>query len=106
MNVVLSMSGGIDSTTLCAYYLDRGWDVIPITFKYGSKHNKYENEAVFKVPEFLNLSEPKFIDLNFIESLFKSDLLMSGGEIPEGHYTDTSMQATVVPVRNLIFASI
>ena len=106
MKIVISMSGGIDSTTLCALYLHKGMEVIPITFRYGSKHNKYENEAVFKVADFLNLPEPKLIELNFIEKLFKSDFLLGGGEIPEGHYTDTSMQATVVPARNLIFASV
>ena len=106
MKIVVSMSGGIDSTTLCAYYLDKGNEVFPLSFQYGSKHNKYENEAVFKIAEFLNLPEPKLIDLNFIANLFKSDLLLSGDEIPEGHYTDQSMQATVVPARNLIFASI
>jgi len=106
VKIVLSMSGGIDSTTLCAYYLDNGNEVLPLSFQYGSKHNKYENEAVFKIADFLNLPEPKLIDLNFIANLFKSDLLLSGDEIPEGHYNDESMQATVVPARNLIFASI
>jgi len=100
MKIVVSMSGGIDSTTLCAYYLDKGNEVFPLSFQYGSKHNKYENEAVFKIAEFLNLPEPKLIDLNFIANLFKSDLLLSGGDIPEGHYNDESMQATVVPARN------
>ena len=58
MKIVISMSGGIDSTTLCAYNLDKGWNVIPMTFKYGSKHNKYENEPVYRVAEFFNLPEP------------------------------------------------
>ena len=31
---------------------------------------------------------------------------MSGGEIPEGHYNDATMSQTVVPGRNLMFASI
>lgn len=52
------------------------------------------------------IPELKLIDLNFVGELFKSDLLFSGGDIPEGHYNDESMQATVVPARNLIFASI
>lgn len=106
MKVILSLSGGIDSTTLCAYYLERGYKVIPVTFKYGSKHNKYENEAVYKVTDAFKLGKPKLIDLNFIAKFFESDLLISGGEIPEGYYTNESMKATVVPARNLIFASI
>ena len=97
MKIVLSMSGGIDSTTLCAYYLDKGSVVIPLTFRYGLKHNKYENEAVYRITKLFNLCEPKLIDLNFVGKLFKSDLLLSEGDIPEGHYTDESMQTTVVP---------
>lgn len=106
MKVVLALSGGLDSSTLCGYYIENGHEVIPISFTYGSKHNKYENQAMFDVADYYGLSKPKLIDLNFIGKLFKSDLLLSGDEIPEGHYTDKSMVATVVPARNLIFASI
>jgi 7-cyano-7-deazaguanine synthase len=38
--------------------------------------------------------------------LFKSDLLRSGGDIPEGHYAEESMKKTVVPFRNGIMLSI
>jgi 7-cyano-7-deazaguanine synthase len=100
------MSGVIDSPTLCAYYLNKGLEVTPLTFRYGSKHNKYENESVYKVAEFLNLPTPKLIDLYFVGELFKSDLLLSEGDIPDGHHDDESMQVTVVPGRNFIFASI
>lgn len=37
---------------------------------------------------------------------FKSNLLLSGEEIPEGHYNDETMKKTVVPGRNMIFISI
>lgn len=106
MKVIIALSGGLDSSTLCGYYLDRGWDVVPVTFNYGSKHNKYENEACHKVVRHFGLPAPTLLDLSFIGEFFKSDLLLSGGAVPEGHYTDQSMSATVVPARNLIFASI
>lgn len=106
MKVIVALSGGLDSSTLCAYYLENGHEVIPISFAYGSKHNKYENQAMYEVAKFFNLSNPKIIELDFIGRLFKSDLLMSGNEIPEGYYTDQNMTSTVVPARNLIFASI
>ena len=38
--------------------------------------------------------------------LFRSDLLKSGGEIPDGHYKEQSMKRTVVPFRNGIMLSI
>ncbi len=46
------------------------------------------------------------IPLDFINRLFDSDLLKSGGEIPEGHYEAESMKKTVVPFRNAIMLSI
>lgn len=106
MKIVLALSGGLDSSTLCGYYLEKGYEVVPVGFKYGSKHNIYENEAADKVAQYFGLEKPVLLELDFIGKLFKSDLLLAGGEIPEGHYTDQSMSSTVVPARNLIFASI
>lgn len=106
MKIVLSLSGGVDSSTLCGYYLEKGYEVAPIVFNYGSKHNSYENLAADKISKFFGLDKPILLELGFIGMLFKSDLLLAGSEIPEGHYTDQRMSATVVPARNLIFASI
>lgn len=105
MKVVLGLSGGMDSATLCGYYLDKGYQVVPVSFNYGSKHNPYEIEMARKLAEYWGLGI-QYINLDFINSLFKSNLLSSGGEIPEGHYTDSNMSQTVVPGRNIIFASI
>ena len=106
MKIVVSFSGGVDSTTLCSYYLDQGHDVALVSFNYGSKHNEFENAAASNIAKYFELPLPKHLPLNFIHDLFKSDLLVSGGDIPEGHYTDKSMSSTVVPARNLIFSSI
>jgi 7-cyano-7-deazaguanine synthase len=48
----------------------------------------------------------KRIGLDFIPNNFKSDLLLSGGDIPKGHYEHESMKRTVVPFRNGIMLSI
>lgn len=103
--VVLGLSGGMDSATLCAYYLDKGLDVFPIQFEYGSKHNQYEREAARQIAQYYNLAIQE-INLDFIGQLFQSNLLKKDGAIPEGHYTDKTMSLTVVPARNIIFASI
>lgn len=104
--VVLGLSGGMDSSTLAGYYKQKGYEVYPIIFSYGSKHNQYENKCAFAVAEALGCHEPKFVELDFIGKLFTSNLLKSGGDIPEGHYEDESMSKTVVPGRNTIFISI
>lgn len=105
MKAVLGLSGGMDSATLCAYYLDQGIDVYPIQFEYGSKHNQYERQAAEKFAKYYDLAI-KEIGLDFIGELFKSNLLKGHEAIPEGHYNDESMSLTVVPARNIIFASI
>lgn len=103
--VVLSLSGGMDSSTLLAYLLDLGYDVECLNFTYGSKHNQYEIESAEKIAEFYNVSY-KLINLTEAFSIFSSNLLKTGGDIPEGHYEEENMSKTVVPGRNSIFACI
>jgi len=106
MKIVLSLSGGMDSGTMLGYYLAKGHEVCPVNFSYGSKHNKYERTCAIHFCDYYGIDVFPTIDLNFIEYMFESDLLKSGGDIPEGHYEDENMKTTVVPGRNLIFASI
>lgn len=103
--IVLALSGGMDSATLCGYYINKKIDVVPIFFDYGSKHNRYEKEMAKKLADYYGLSII-FVNLDFINALFKSDLLQTGGVIPEGEYQDSNMSQTVVPARNIIFISI
>jgi 7-cyano-7-deazaguanine synthase len=46
------------------------------------------------------------IALPFVNEHFASDLLQSGGDIPDGHYAEENMKRTVVPFRNGIMLSI
>lgn len=102
--IVLSLSGGMDSTTLLAHFLAQGEKVFPVQFVYGSKHNRYELEAVDLIMKHYGLSAP-VIDLTQAFKAIQSNLLKSGGDIPEGHYEASSMSKTVVPGRNSIFIS-
>ncbi len=107
MKTVLSLSGGVDSTTLYAYLLNQGHEVSPIGIQYGSKHNLYELDCAADIHFFYgSLDNLPVLEMTSIFQQFKSDLLISGGPIPEGHYEDETMKATVVPCRNMIFASI
>lgn len=103
---IVALSGGMDSTTVLAYMLSFGYSVQCCSFTYGSKHNQYENEAAKKVAEFYNVPFLGIIDLSNITQFISSNLLKSGGDIPEGHYNDADMKKTVVPGRNLMFLSI
>jgi 7-cyano-7-deazaguanine synthase len=105
MKVVCLLSGGMDSTTLLYQLLSQQNEVYAISFNYGSKHNDKEIEMALWHSQRLNISH-EIIRLDFMDGLLKSDLLKSGGEIPEGHYQDAIMKQTVVPFRNGIMLSI
>lgn len=102
-NSLIILSGGMDSTTILYKY----WESIhsAISFNYGSKHN--QKEIGFARYHCAKMGvQHDVIDLEFFNEFFSSDLLQSGGQIPEGHYEDESMKQTVVPFRNGIMLSI
>ena len=103
--VVMSLSGGMDSTTVLGQLIDDGYEVSCLNFTYGSKHNKYECVSAKAVANHYCVPYD-LIDLTEAFKGFKSNLLKDGGEIPEGHYESKNMILTVVPGRNTIFASI
>lgn len=85
--------------------LSQRHDVQAVGFTYGSKHNSYENTAALKLCKYYGVPL-FFVDLTDVMGHFRSDLLKTGGNIPEGHYEDSTMSRTVVPGRNIIFTSI
>lgn len=111
MKHVIGLSGGMDSATLLGYLLEKGSEQIHCcSFYYGSKHGRWELEAARRIVLFYQAHNfPVLhhqIDISGAFNEFKSNLLLSGDEIPEGHYEHESMTKTVVPGRNLILASI
>ena len=107
MKALISLSGGLDSATLLGQLVKEqgNKNVIGVSFNYGSKHNAYELHAVSLLALHYNI-EIINIEMTNITKHFESNLLKTGGEIPEGHYEEESMKTTVVPARNMIFASI
>ena len=103
MRAVLVYSGGLDSTTLLYEYKDS--IALAVSFDYGSKHNKRELEFAAINCKRLGIKH-LVIPLEFMGRYFKSDLLIGGGDIPEGSYADENMKSTVVPFRNGIMLSI
>lgn len=103
--VVVLLSGGMDSVT-ALYHAARGHEVVAaLSFHYGSKHNDREIPLAKWHADRLGIPH-LVIPLGFIGEHFASDLLASGGEIPKGHYEEQTMKQTVVPFRNGIMLSV
>ena len=121
-HVVVSLSGGMDSSTLLLRCLKEYDSVTAISFDYGQKH-RVELERAQSLVDYLNDNfyetnhrgddfgkyspiNYRQIQLNGLVDLLDSALVTGGADVPEGHYAEDNMKATVVPNRNKIFASI
>jgi 7-cyano-7-deazaguanine synthase len=112
-SVVLSLSGGLDSSTLLLRCLKEYKNVIAVSFDYGQKHS-VELERAQQLVDYLcnkdvsirNSLRYRVIHLNGLSELLNSALITGGEEVPEGHYAEGNMRSTVVPNRNKIFSSI
>lgn len=108
-HVVVSLSGGMDSSTLLLRCLKEFESVTAISFDYGQKH-RIELERAQSLVDYLNSKGQKVtyrqIQLNGLVDLLDSALVTGGKDVPEGHYEQDNMKETVVPNRNKMFASI
>ena len=121
-HVVLSLSGGLDSSTLLLRCLKEYKSVTCISFFYGQKHSveleraqslvDYLNEQFIVDEESKTVEYPYHITYRQIRLEGLSDLLVSGlvdndsMELKKGHYAHENALTSFVPNRNSIFASI
>ena len=119
---VLSLSGGMDSSTVLLHLLANGYEVTALSFDYGQKH-RVELDRAQALVDYINENaiQPN-LDGNFIKvynrvkygvikldglaPILNSALVEGGDEVPEGHYEQENMKETVVPNRNKIFSSL
>ena len=106
---VLSLSGGMDSSTVLLHLLAHDYEVTAISFNYGQKHN-IELARAQELIDYLkeNGYPVKYQEIMLIGlvDLLNSNLVQGGEEVPEGHYEEDNMKDTVVPNRNKMFSSI
>ena len=110
---VLSLSGGMDSSTVLLHLLANNYQVTALSFDYGQKHSveleraqqlvDYINKECFKKHQAIKYQK---ITLQGLVPLLNSNLVQGGKDVPEGHYEEENLKDTVVPNRNKIFASI
>jgi 7-cyano-7-deazaguanine synthase len=79
--------------------------VAVVSFDYGAKHNHREIAVGGGARGGAGRAARGDCALDFVNRLFASDLLKSGGAVPEGHYAAANMKQTVVPFRNAIMLS-
>ena len=124
---VLSLSGGMDSSTVLLHLLAEGYDVTAVSFDYGQKH-RVELDRAKMLVDYINVNKDQVlaenslgtttrhnfdnkvkyqvIKLDGLVELLDSALVLGGSEVPEGHYEEENMKDTVVPNRNKMFSSI
>jgi len=111
---VLIFSGGQDSTTCLGWAHKQGFEIHPITFFYGQRH-EVEIQAAYKIINQFDReletypsmsSRWRKIDISFLPDLVTSELTKTGSDISAKHPDNDSLPASFVPNRNAIFITL
>lgn len=104
-HAVAIISGGMDSTVLAYLLHHHGSALTLLSFDYGQRH-RAELDYARRTAQALD-AEHYVLDLTFLLPLLSGSALTDARvDVPDGHYTDTSMRATVVPNRNAIMLDV
>ena len=105
MKALVLFSGGLDSTVLAAQLQADGVETRLLSIDYGQRHAK-ELDKAEKIALALGLPH-RILRLPDLGPLLGgSSLTDDQVELPEGHYAEESMKATVVPNRNMILLAL
>jgi 7-cyano-7-deazaguanine synthase len=108
--VVLALSGGIDSTTLLYWLHSKGCKIICVSFAYGQKHMIELEHAADIVTDAtekgIDVTGYLIVDMSKFGKFVSSSLTRAGQPVPDGHYEAEVMRQTVVPARNVMFLTI
>ena len=101
---VIVLSGGLDSTTCMGMAKEKGYELYPITFHYGQKHNR-EVEQAKKVAEYYDAPDHRIVNISFLNQIGGSALTDDSIDVPSDMDED-EIPVTYVPARNMIFLSL
>jgi 7-cyano-7-deazaguanine synthase len=98
---VIVLSGGPDSAVVAYWAKKEGYELYPITFKYGQIAVK-ETYCAEKIAESLD-AKTKIVDLSALKGVFGDVTSLCNSDIP---LTAEFSQPIIVPFRNAIFLSV
>jgi 7-cyano-7-deazaguanine synthase len=100
---VIVLSGGLDSTTCMGIAKSEGYELYPITFHYGQRHNR-EVEQAIEVGKHYNVTDHRIVDLTFLKDIGGSALTDETVDVPTE--AEDGIPVTYVPARNMIFLAL
>ncbi|MBI5191269.1 MAG: 7-cyano-7-deazaguanine synthase QueC [Nitrospirae bacterium] len=103
---VVLLSGGLDSSTVLAYAVAKGYECYALSFDYGQRH-KSELMAARKVAKVLGATRHEVVKVGL--SRFGGSALTSDVAVPKGRTgkeIGTGIPITYVPARNTVFLSL
>lgn len=105
MKTIAIVSGGMDSVTMAWELAKAGHEIHMVSFDYNQRHAKElgyarKNANALGCPHTI-------VPVGFLGDMLSGSALTDRSvEVPEGHYADDNMRATVVPNRNSIMLNI
>lgn len=108
---VVLLSGGLDSATVLAVALERGFSCRCLSFDYGQRH-RFELTAAARLVAAMGAAEHRVVRLDlsaeggFGHSALTDDISVPAGRSDLSAAPDETIPVTYVPARNTIFLSI
>lgn len=97
---VILLSGGLDSTTCMSVAHQEGYELYPISFNYGQRHQR-ELESAKAVASFYQAKEHRIFEIDYVGGSALTDPSIS---VP-AYQEEEGIPVTYVPARNILFLS-
>src|SRR5512137_2796925 len=104
---VVLLSGGLDSSTVLAMTLERGYEAIALTIDYGQRHSR-ELESARRIAHHYGVGDHVVVTVGLGE-FAASSLTDELAELPLGRRRseiNSGIPSSYVPGRNLVFLSV
>jgi 7-cyano-7-deazaguanine synthase len=104
---VVLLSGGLDSATVLALAIERGFEAFALTVRYGQRH-AVEVERAAEMARGAGAAEHRVVDLDlgFIAGSALTDRAIKVPKARTAEQIDAGIPVTYVPARNTLFLSL